>query len=73
MKYVPILDAAIAYRPTKDVYPAFYDGKQKDLFVKINNATTYIGQVWPNDVAYPDFFHPATSAWWKSNLDALWT
>jgi alpha-D-xyloside xylohydrolase len=72
MKYVPIIDAFISNRPGKGVYPAFEDGMNKDLFMKINNKTTFIGQVWPNDASYPDYFHPATSAWFKSNLDALW-
>ena len=67
---MPILDAGIAYRPGE--YPAFDDGMAKDLFAKVNNQT-FIGQVWPNDAVYPDFFHPETPAWWKANLKSLYT
>jgi alpha-glucosidase (family GH31 glycosyl hydrolase) len=38
--------------------------------MKINNET-FIGEVWPNDAAYPDFFHPDTSTWWKSYLTSF--
>ena len=42
MKYVPILDAGLAYRPNGD-YSAFIDGLKKDVFMKINNNETLIG------------------------------
>lgn len=67
---MPILDAGIAYRPGE--YPDFDDGMAKDLFAKVNNQT-FIGQVWPNDAVYPDFFHPETPACWKANLKSLYT
>ena len=64
MKYVPILDAGIAMR-TPGTYPAFTEGLEDDIFIKINGKTL-TGQVWPNDAAYPDWFNPKTTTWWKS-------
>ena len=34
MKWVPILDAGLAYRPD-GTYPAFTDGVSKNVFIKI--------------------------------------
>jgi len=38
--------------------------------MKINNETL-VGEVWPNDAAYPDFFNPTTATWWKKWLTSL--
>lgn len=49
--------------------------------MKINNNESFIGQVWPNDAVYPDFFDTEGISWWKENLgnmhdkvafDGLW-
>jgi len=62
MRYVPILDAGLAYRDD-GTYPAFKDGKEKDVFMKINGEIL-IGEVWPNDAAWPDYFGKNTVSWW---------
>jgi alpha-glucosidase (family GH31 glycosyl hydrolase) len=72
MKYVPIFDAGIAYRPNKGTYPAFDEAMTQDIFTKIDGKT-FIGQVWPNDASFPDYFHPNTSTWFKSNLDKFYS
>lgn len=56
MKFVPIIDAGVSYRPGKG-YTAFDQGMQQDVFLKINGSP-FIGKVWPNEAAYPDFTHP---------------
>src|SRR5690606_14100848 len=68
---IPMIDAGIAYRPQKGDYPAFEDAMKKDLFVKVNGET-FIGQVWPNDAALPDYFHPKTEEWFHENLDKFY-
>lgn len=35
------------------------------------NGETFIGQVWPNDAAFPDFFAPAGISWWQDNLSKM--
>ena len=79
MKYVPIIDAGLAYRLNGD-YEAFNDGLKKDVFLKINNEV-FVGEVWPSDSVYPDYTHPNTAAWWQLHLsnfynqvpfDGLW-
>jgi len=43
MKYVPIIDAGIAYRPKGNNYKAFEDAFDQGLFVKINNEEIFVG------------------------------
>lgn len=71
MKYVPIIDAGIAYRPKGHNYTVFEDGQASDLFIKAPNGEIFVGQVWPNDAAYPDYFNEKTAGWWQSNLASL--
>src|SRR5438105_15937146 len=68
MHYVPIIDAGVAARPWGH-YPAYDIAKEQDIFIKINDGQTFIGQVWPNDAAYPDFFNPNAEKWWINELD----
>eukprot|EP00347_Sterkiella_histriomuscorum_P014109 403362137 len=71
MKYVPIIDAGIAYR-THGNYSSFEDGLADDVFMKINDEN-FIGQVWPNDAVYPDYYNPKTTPWWNRQLSYLWS
>lgn len=65
MHYIPIIDAAIAKRQD---YSAYQDGLSSDVFIKTESGEVFTGQVWPNDSAYPDFFHPNTATWWSKWL-----
>jgi alpha-D-xyloside xylohydrolase len=71
MRYVPILDAGTAARPlASNNYAAYMDGEAKGVFMKVNGET-FIGQVWPNDAAFPDFFNDTAVQWWKDNLNSM--
>jgi len=79
MHYIPILDAGLAQRAG---YDAYEEGKKAGIFVKApNGVDDFTGQVWPTDAAFPDWFHPDTSAHWskwltemheKLPFDGLW-
>jgi alpha-glucosidase (family GH31 glycosyl hydrolase) len=70
LHYIPIIDAGIAQRP--DVgYGPYDDGVADDIFVKTDANETFTGQVWPDDAAYPDFFHPKTTPYWHKWLSAF--
>jgi alpha-glucosidase (family GH31 glycosyl hydrolase) len=62
-RFVPIIDAGVAIRPGSN-YAAYDEGIKDDVFLKINNEV-FIGKVWPNDAAFPDFFNPKTAPWWQ--------
>jgi alpha-glucosidase (family GH31 glycosyl hydrolase) len=67
MHYVPILDAGVSARPWGN-YAAYDSGVAQDLFVKASTDTDFIGNVWPNEAVYPDWYNPATSSWFVNNL-----
>ena len=71
MRYVPILDAGTSARPLpQDNYTAYINGQKAGVFLKLNGET-FIGQVWPNDAAFPDFFNPTAIKWWQDNLSSM--
>jgi alpha-glucosidase (family GH31 glycosyl hydrolase) len=43
MKYIPIMDAGVAYRPKGNNYTAFETGQDLDLFIKAPNDEIFIG------------------------------
>ena len=62
-KFVPLLDAGIAYRPGSD-YTAFNQGMDMDVFLSTGDAPNrkiFTGKVWPNATVYPDFTKQNTS------------
>ena len=69
MKYVPMLDAGISARKDSD-YPYYDEGLKKNVFLKINGEP-FIGMVWPNDAAFPDYFNPETVKWWQNGVQDL--
>ena len=38
----------------------------------INDNEILIGQVWPSDAAYPDYFANNTVKWWQDQLTSLY-
>jgi alpha-glucosidase (family GH31 glycosyl hydrolase) len=64
MHFIPILDIGIAKRP-KGEYTAYDDGVDEDVFLKAATKTEdFIGQVWPGDSVFPDFFNTKAVTWW---------
>ncbi|KAI8325998.1 alpha-glucosidase [Martensiomyces pterosporus] len=77
-KMVLITDPAIQYNST---YGAYARGHGKDVFIKNQDGSEYIGQVWPGYTVFPDWFAPNTSEWWsvelkryfdKLSIDGMW-
>lgn len=61
MQYIPIVDAGVAIRQN---YTAYSDGLSKNIFINSPNGDPFVGQVWPDDAVWPDFFHPDATEWW---------
>lgn len=70
MHYVPILDAGISLRSGVG-YTAYDEAKKADLFMKIKTGEDLVGQVWPKDAVYPDWFNPKTAPWWQDQLTSM--
>ncbi|EEB07051.2 hypothetical protein SJAG_02131 [Schizosaccharomyces japonicus yFS275] len=70
--YVPIVDAAVyAANPSNksdDTYYPFYEGVEKDIFLKNPDGSLYIGAVWPGYTVFADFINPNSTEYWKNCL-----
>ena len=60
-KVVTIIDPGIK---DEKGYHVFDSGVKEDVFVKKPDGKYFIGQVWPGDCAFPDFFNRKTRDWW---------
>lgn len=65
--YIMMVDPAVAYQN----YPAFNNGAQQGIFMKLANGSIYQGVVWPGVTAFPDWFNPATQAYWNGEFDTF--
>lgn len=81
--YIPIIDAAIPAAPQNetDVYAPGTRGKELDVFLKNDNGSVYVGQVWPGYTYFVDEHHPKADQWWteaytnlsqKINFSGIW-
>lgn len=70
LRYVPIIDAGVAMRPKTD-YSFYTDGVTADAFIKGADGEIFTGRVWPNEVAFPDFYNPAAVTWWHTGIDSF--
>jgi alpha-glucosidase len=62
--YIMMIDPAVAYQP----YPSFQRGIDAGVFLKEANGDIHKGVVWPGVTAFPDWFHPNTSAYWTDEF-----
>ena len=70
IRYVPILDAAIAYDGGND--KAFKDGKSKDIFISNpDNNDPFVGRVWPGDAVYIDWLNDKAEDYWVDQMKKL--
>ncbi|CAL8092214.1 unnamed protein product [Calicophoron daubneyi] len=79
MKLVLIIDPAVS---TAEDYTPYTEGRKLDLFIKDNRTgKPLIGEVWPGETVYPDFFHPKARQWMLADatryhkevpFDGLW-
>jgi len=49
-------------------YPAYEDGRKKNIFIKYPDSTDYSGQVWPGWCNFPDFTNEKGRAWWRNEV-----
>jgi alpha-glucosidase len=77
IRAITIIDPGVKHDPGYSVYD---DGVEKGVFATTESGSTYIGQVWPGNTAFPDFVQESTRKWWgalngehvKSGLAGIW-
>ncbi|CAG7722384.1 unnamed protein product [Allacma fusca] len=82
VKFMTILDPAIALGEAPGTYRAADLGKEMGVFLNNSDGTIFEGRVWPSsNVGFPDFSKNATREWWITMIkefhdllefDALW-
>lgn len=66
-KYVPIINAGIAYLPLDLSYKPYVDGVKDDVFIKdFSNSEPFIGKGWSGSIVYPDWTKPKTQSYWET-------
>ncbi len=77
IRAITIIDPGVKHDPGYSVYD---DGLEKGVFATTESGSTYIGQVWPGNTAFPDFVQESAREWWgklnaehvKSGLAGIW-
>lgn len=72
-----MIDPGVKFDPGYTVYDS---GTAHDVWVKDAHGAEYHGEVWPGEVAYPDFTMPSTRNWWSAlykgfmaqGIDGVW-
>jgi alpha-glucosidase len=59
IRFVPIVDAGIASRPDEEYLP-YSAGLAYRAFITTENDEPLVGNVWPVEVVFPDFFATIT-------------
>ncbi len=67
-KTVVIIDPGIK---VDTAYHAFRSGLAGDHFVRRNDGTLFIGNVWPGPCVFPDFSNAAARRWWGEQFAQL--
>lgn len=52
-------------------YPAYEDGKSKDIFIKYPDGHPYTAEVWPGWCNFPDFTSERGRSWWEDKVKFL--
>ena len=70
IKFVPIVDAGIAMRPNEH-YAAYDSLISTESYIRTSIGKPLIGNVWPVDVVFPDFFAKDAGQYWKAMLQGF--
>lgn len=58
---VPIIDPGVKVEKGYSIYE---EGVAKDCFAKTSEGDIYTNEVWPGEVAYPNFINATVRKWW---------
>lgn len=71
--FVPIVDPGIYAVEESTPYDALVKGLEQDVFVKdLTNEKPYLGQVWPGNTYFPDWFAANATSYWTEQLTAFY-
>ena len=68
-RFITILDPGIKnINPTQEQYATHARGISDDVFLKTADGSYYLGNQWPGQVVWPDWFSPKTQTWWTNEI-----
>ncbi len=71
LHWIPLIDVGVSLLDKESID----EGKKQDVFLKSvhNPKEYYVGEVWPGQVHFVDYLHPNASAFWKKQLNRLYS
>lgn len=76
VKLITIVDPGVKYQPVDPAangrnYTVFGEGLARDYFLRRQDGSLYIGEVWPGKAVFVDYTKEAARRWWGDNHRAL--
>lgn len=69
-KEIVMVDPGVAYSSD---YPPYLRGASKDVWLKRDNGSDWLGVVWPGVVVYPDWFAEKIQDYWNNEFATFFT
>lgn len=76
VRLIAIVDPGVKYQPADPArpgqhYPVFDEGLAQDYFLRRQDGSLYIGEVWPGPAVFVDYTREDARRWWGDQLRAL--
>jgi len=76
VKLITIVDPGVKYQPANPAtpgknYPVYDEGLAKDYFLRRQDGSLYIGEVWPGKSVFVDYTKEDARRWWGDSHRAL--
>lgn len=76
VRLITIVDPGVKYQPPDPAapaaaYPVFTEGLAKDYFLRRQDGSLYIGEVWPGRAVFVDYTKEDARRWWGDQLRLL--
>ena len=76
VKLITIVDPGVKYQPADPAapggnYPVYDEGLAKNYFLRRQDGSLYIGEVWPGKAVFVDYTKESARRWWGEQHRAL--
>ncbi len=76
VRLITIVDPGVKYQPADPRapggnYPVYDEGLAKDYFLRRQDGSLYVGEVWPGKAVFVDYTKEAARRWWGDQHRAL--
>lgn len=71
VRLITIVDPGVKYQPDAPGYGVFDEGTARNYFLRRQDGSLYIGEVWPGKSVFVDYTLEAARRWWGEQHRAL--